>query len=129
MSYLEGRKQFCRVNGTDSHVSLVNSGVPQGSRLGPLLFLFCISDLPKVVENRTVAMYCDDAGLCLRGVCLAQVNEAINKNLESFYHWLKKSKLSLNVVRTVSMNILSRLRHQRVLGEIDLKFMTQMLKL
>ena len=111
MSYLAGRKQFCRVNGTDSQVNAVNIGVPQGSCLGPLLFLFCVNDLPKVVENHTVAIHADDAGLYLRGTRLAQVNETINKNLESLYHWLKESKLSLYVVKTVSMNILSRQKH------------------
>ena len=88
MSYLVGRRQFCRVNGTDSQVNTVNIGVPQGSCLGPLLFLIYINDLPKVIENCTFAMYADDTGLYYRGASLAQLNENINKGLESFDHWL-----------------------------------------
>jgi len=102
VSYLAGRKQFYRVNGTDSQVNAVDIGVPQGSCLGPLLFLVYINDLPKVVENCTVAMYADDTGLYYRGTSLAQLNEIINKDLESLEHWLKGNKLSLNVVKTVS---------------------------
>ena len=67
VSYLAGRKQFCRVNGTDSLVNAVNIGVLQGSCLGPPLFLVYINDLPKVIEYCTIAMYADDTGLYLRG--------------------------------------------------------------
>ena len=63
MSYLVGRKQFCGVNGTDSQVNAISIGVLQGSCFGPLLFLVYINDLPKVIENCTVAMYADDIGL------------------------------------------------------------------
>ena len=51
-------------------------------------------------------MYADDTGLYNCGASLAQLNEAINKDLESLDHWLKGNKLSLNVVKTASMNIL-----------------------
>ena len=98
VSYLAGRKQFCRVNGTDSQVNAVNIGVPQGSCLGPLLFLVYINDLHKVIENCTVAMYADDTGLYYRGASLAQLNETINKDLEGLDNWLKRNKLSLNDV-------------------------------
>ena len=121
MSYLAGRKQFSRVNGTDSQIIAVNIGVPQGSFLGPLLFLVYFNDLPKVIEYCTVAMYADDTGLYNLGASLAQLNETINKDLESLDHWLKGNKPSLNVVKTVFMNILSRQKHQKISGELDLK--------
>ena len=121
VSYLAGRMQFCRVNGTDSRVNTVNIGVPQGSCLGLLLFLVYINDLPKVIENCTVAMYADDAVLYYRGASLDQLNETISKDLERLDNWLKGNKLSLNVVKTVSINILSRQKHQKILGELDLK--------
>ena len=121
VSYLAGRKHFYRVNGTDSKVNAVSIGVPQGSCLGPFLLLVYINDLPKVIEYCTVAMYTDDTGLYLRGASLAQLNETINKDLESLDHWLNGNKLSINVVKTVSMNNLSRQKHQRLLRELDLK--------
>ena len=66
-------------------------------------------------------MYADDTGLYLRGASLAQPNETINKDLESHDHWLKENKLSLNVAKTGSMNILTRQKSQKLLGELDLK--------
>ena len=74
-----------------------------------------------IMQNCTVAMYTDDTGLYYRSASLAQLNETINKVLESLDNWLKGNKLSLNVVKTDSMNILSRQKHQKVLGELDLK--------
>ena len=121
VSYLAGRKQFYGVNGADSQVNAVNIGVPQGSCLGPLLFLVYINDLPKVIANCTAAMNADDAVLYYRGASLAQRNDTINKDLESLDNWLKGNKLSLNVVKTISMNILPRQKHQKILGELDLK--------
>ena len=121
VSYLAGTKQFCRVNGTDAQANAVNIVVPQGSCFGPLLFIVYMNELPKVIENCTVAMYTDDTSLYDRGASLAQLNETINKDLKRLDIWLKGNKLSLNVVNTVSMNILSRQKHQKVLGELDLK--------
>ena len=63
-------------------------------------------------------MYADDTGLYLRGASLAQLKENINKDLESLDHWLKGNKLSLNAVKTVSINILTRQRSQKLLGEL-----------
>ena len=50
-----------------------------------------------------------------------RMSETISKDLERIDHWLKGNRLSLNVVKTVSMNILSRQKHQKTLGELDLK--------
>ena len=102
-------------------VNGVNIGIPQGSCLGPLLFLVYINDLPKVIEYCTFAIYADDTRLYLLGASLAQLNETTNRDLESLDHWLKGNKLSLNIVKTASMNILSFQKHQWILGELDLK--------
>ena len=56
VSYPAGRKQFCRVIGTDAQVIAASNGVRQGSCFGPFLFLVYINDLPKVIEYCGVAM-------------------------------------------------------------------------
>ena len=63
--------------------------MPQGSCLGPLLFLIYISDLPKAVQNSTVSMDVDDTSLCLKSKDISQLNEAIDIDLEHLDSWLR----------------------------------------
>ena len=81
----------------------INIGVPQGSYLGPLLFLVYITDLPQAVQNSTVAMYADDTSLSYRSDDVQKLNEAMNKDLTSVFEWLKGNQLSLNVTKTKAM--------------------------
>ena len=111
-SYLSSRKQYCRVGGVDSETGEVEVGVPQGSCLGPLLFLIYINDLPSAVQSSTVSMYADDTSLCLKSKDISQLNEAINVDLERLDSWLKGNKLSLNVAKTQSMLIATKPKHR-----------------
>ena len=111
-SYLSNRKQFCRVGGVDSRTGDVEIGVPQGSCLGPLLFLIYINDLPSAVQGSTVSMYADDAGLCLKSRDISQLNEAINDDLAHLDSWLKGNQLSLNVAKTQSVLIATKPKHR-----------------
>ena len=107
-SYLSNRKQFCRVNGVGSDMQNVGVGVPQGSCLGPLLFLIYINDLPLAVQGSTVSMYADDTSLCHQALNMTQLNGAINNDLKRLDTWLQGNKLSLNVTKTHSMVITTK---------------------
>ena len=107
-SYLTCRKQFCRVNGVASDIEDIEVGVPQGSCLGPLLFLIYINDLPQAVQGSTVSMYADDTSLCHQSNDITQLNKAINNDLRHLDTWLQGNKLSLNVAKTNSMLITTK---------------------
>lgn len=107
-SYLANRKQYCRVNGVDSNMGSIEVGVPQGSCLGPLLFLVYINDLPCVIKNSKVSMYADDTSIYHFSKDITQLTEAINEDLRKLDTWLKGNKLSLNVTKTHSMLITTK---------------------
>ena len=104
-SYLNSRKQFCRVNGVASDIGDIEVGVPQGSCLGPLLFLIYINDLSEAIHDSTVSMYADDTSLCYQAYDMTRLNEVINNDLGQLDTWLQGNKLSLNVAKTHSMLI------------------------
>ena len=105
------RKQFCRVNGVSSKIESIDVGVPQGSCLGPLLFLIYINDLPQAVQNSAVSMYADDTSLCYQSSDINVLNEAINNDLKQLDTWLQGNKLSLNVAKTNSMLVSTKQKH------------------
>ena len=116
-SYLMNRKQCCRVNGIDSEIGDIEVGAPQGSCLGPLLFLVYINDLPQAVLDSNVSMYADDTSLCYQSHDLTLFSEAINSDLRKLDTWLQGNKLSLNVAKTHSMLISTKQNHNILKGQ------------
>ena len=107
-SYLENRFQMCTVNGVLSKKNLVTCGIPQGSILGPLLFLIYINDLPTSLEHSSSRMFADDTTLSVSGKSLHDVEVAINHDLSNVDQWLCANKLYLNLVKTEYILIGSR---------------------
>ena len=107
-SYLSNRKQCCKVNGKLSDLGEVTCGVPQGSCLGPLLFIIYINDLPLSIKHSQVNMYADDTSLSFSSNSISTINEKVNEDLECLNTWLAGNKLSLNVAKTNSIVIGSR---------------------
>ena len=85
--------------------------MPQGSCLGPLLFLIYINDLPHAIQNSAVSMYADDTSLCYQISDINNLNNAINNDLMQLDTWLKGNKLSLNVAKTNCMLISTKQKH------------------
>ena len=115
--FLSNRSQYCSVGGHDSNVGELEVGVPQGSRLGPLLFLIYINDLPETTQ-RKVSMYADDTSLCHMSNYTSRLEFAINEDLDLLDNWLKGKTLSLNVAKTKSMLICTKSR-RKILNSND----------
>ena len=97
----------CKVNGKPSKFEKVTCGVPQGSCLGPLLFILYINDLPLSLEHSQVNMYADDCSISFTAISIPVINERVNEDLDSLRTWLAANKLSLNVAKTHSLIISS----------------------
>ena len=98
-NYLTDRKQFVFVNGIKSEEKKLECGVPQGSVLGPLLFLIYINDLPKATNFFTL-LFADDTTFQLCHKSIKTVFEIANAELEKASLWFKSNKLTLNVKKT-----------------------------
>ena len=94
-NYMEGRKQFVVVNTTKSSILNVNWGVPQGSRLGPLLFLIFVNDMMKVVKYGSCEMYADDSAITVMGNSTSEIQTKLEENARKVTHWLDENYLML----------------------------------
>ena len=96
-SYLSNRKQYVSTNGYDSTLADVKFGVPQGSFLGPLLFLIYINDLNQTLKFCKVHHFADDTNLLHFSKSVSRLNKYFNLDLKNLTYWLNANKTSLNV--------------------------------
>ena len=86
--------------GFESSLKAVSHGVPQGSVLGPLLFILFINDMHTSVKHSKVHHYADGTSLLLTSNSLKKINRQINHDLSLITHWLRTNKISLNTTKT-----------------------------
>ena len=98
-SYLSDRYQYTNISGNFSNQLKLQIGVPQGSCLGPLLFLMYINDLPLTSDFDTT-LYADDTALMLCDRNINSLEVRVNSELYKVDQWLKRNKLSLNFGKT-----------------------------
>ena len=98
-SFLSNRFQCVSVQGVKSDLQPVTCGVPQGSVLGPLLFILFINDLPLVSTFKTT-LFADDACLSISHSSLNSLETKVNTELNKISNWFKKNKLCLNYKKT-----------------------------
>ena len=93
-SYLSERKQKCFVNGHFSTNRLLRCGVPQGTILGPLLFLIYINDLPNCLSHSCARMYADDTHLTYASNDIDDIDHHFNEDLAKISEWLVANRLT-----------------------------------
>jgi hypothetical protein len=98
-NYLTNRQQFTYLNGVSSSLREILNGVPQGSILGPLLFLLYINDLPDCCNLFSI-LFADDTALGAADDDIARLNNKINTEFHLVCTYFRKNKLSLHPEKT-----------------------------
>jgi hypothetical protein len=98
-SYLQGRTQTTKINDTYSNSEKIDYGVPQGSILGPLLFLIYVNDFQRCHSEISI-QYADDTSIIISDKQIPTLAEKCKIVLNEIYTWLNANKLSLNLSKT-----------------------------
>ncbi|CAB3997442.1 Hypothetical predicted protein [Paramuricea clavata] len=107
-SYLNDRYQVVQIASSLSNPALIKSGVPQGSILGPILFLIFINDLPSYVGSSKPFLFADDSTLISSGSDLHELSVSLKSDMTSVSRWTNHNKMSLNPGKTKIMKIYSQ---------------------
>ena len=111
-SFLSNRKQAVCCNNLMSDYLLQDSGVPQGSVLGPLLFSLYINDLPLYINNATCELFADDTSIHSSHSQLTQLSINLQENVNQIVDWSELNHMSLNPNKTKYMVVASRQKRQ-----------------
>ena len=108
-SYLEGRRQVVVIDGVKSNIEYIKAGVPQGSRLGPLLFLIFINDIIENIES-DIFIFADDTTLTATDKTPDLTTNKLNRDLFRIKQWADKWKVIFNAKKSKNI-IFSKLTH------------------
>jgi hypothetical protein len=112
-NYLENRKQTVKYNTIKSDEMIITSGVPQGSILGPILFLLYINDIQNCSRIVSIILFADDTNIFYSHTCLKKLNEIMQTEIKKISDWLNTNILSLNTTKTKFMLFRSSKRKQK----------------
>jgi len=108
ISYLENRKQYVMLDDAKSTCKTITMGVPQGSVLGPILFLIYINDMYKSTADVQFIHFADDTTVFKSSKNTHELEQLVNKSLSDIDKWLISNRLSLNVTKSSYMVITNK---------------------
>ena len=107
-SYLTGRSQYVHIKNSNSNKLHLLHGVPQGSILGPLLFIIYINDLPGIGSIAKFILYADDANIIIKADSFEEIQSKLEILLEKLQSWVYSNGLKLNIKKTKYMIFANR---------------------
>ena len=99
-SYLSNRKQYVNYKNCNSEMQKIECGVPQGSVLGPLLFIIYTNDLPNCLDKTKSILFADDTTVYIAGNRKNNLFSQMKDELSDLIDWFRCNKLSLNIAKT-----------------------------
>ena len=125
-SYLTKRLNYVQIEDKLSTSSVVTCGVPQGSILGPLLFLIYVNDMSQAV-NCELLLYADDSCLIFSDMDIKKVETTLNLNFSSLCDWFVDNKLSIHLGKTESILFGTRRRLNKH-GTLNITYNNKLIK-
>jgi len=119
--YLSNRQQYVALQDVYSLSLNVTCGVPQGSVLGPLLFLIYVNDIGNVLPTKTVKLFADDTNIFIFHQDISMINKMANEYMFLLSQWFVANKLSLNIDKTCFITFANQKVENPVIRINDLK--------
>jgi hypothetical protein len=112
--YLSGRKQCVKVNGQLSSILDILFGVPQGSNLGPILFLLFINDLPTCLQKCECNLFADDTVIYTMNTDELKATSDLQCDLDNVHNWFTSNRLSINIDKSCTMSVPNKSRSNSI---------------
>ena len=116
---MANRKQYCQVNGHKSSLKTVHCGIPQGSCLGPLLFILYVNDFEQCLNKCTTNMYADDTSVTCSAEDIDELCYHLRTEVDNIAEWLRQNKLSMNTDKTEYMVVGHKRQTNRIQGPLE----------